>query len=98
MSVGLNLGSESYGKGVMFRRPVLVLKKLSSYQCIAIPLSTKRKSGSWFCPVTAQGVERTALLHQTRALSASRFQKRIAQVDEVDMLRVRRQIIALFEL
>lgn len=30
VSVGLNLGSESYGKGVMFRRPVLVLKKLSS--------------------------------------------------------------------
>ena len=31
VSLGQNLGTESYGKGDTFRRPVLVIKKLKSF-------------------------------------------------------------------
>jgi len=39
-SLWINIGSESYGKGSCFRRPVLVLKKLSSNLFVWIPLTT----------------------------------------------------------
>lgn len=47
-SIGFNIGSESYGKGENFRRPVLVIKKLSSDLCIALPITSQCKLGTWF--------------------------------------------------
>jgi sialic acid synthase SpsE/mRNA-degrading endonuclease toxin of MazEF toxin-antitoxin module len=46
--IGRNIGSESYGKGIYFLRPVLVLKKLSNYSFVGIPLTSKEKSGSYY--------------------------------------------------
>ena len=43
-SVGVNIGSESCGKGETFRRPVLVLRKLSSTAFIGIPFLRSQKS------------------------------------------------------
>lgn len=42
-SVGQNVGSETYGKGKIFARPVLVFKRLSAQLFIGIPLTTKQK-------------------------------------------------------
>jgi len=55
-AVGLNIGSESCGKGDTFRRPVLILKKLSSTAFIGIPFSSQPKSGSWFTEVMVNGI------------------------------------------
>ena len=51
MSVGLYVAKESCGKGIIFKRPVLVLKKLSSDTFIGLPLSSKEKIGSWFIDI-----------------------------------------------
>lgn len=40
-AVGLNVGTESCGKGNDYQRPVLVLKKLSNDSFIGIPLKQK---------------------------------------------------------
>ena len=47
-ALGLNIGKESYGKGNAFRRPVLILKKLSSETSIVLPITSQKKTGSWF--------------------------------------------------
>ncbi|MDD5721345.1 MAG: hypothetical protein PHT16_02780 [Candidatus Pacebacteria bacterium] len=47
MSVGLNVAKESCGKGIIFRRPVLILRKLSSDSFIGLPLTSKKKIGSF---------------------------------------------------
>lgn len=39
-SIGQNLGSESYGKGLTFTRPILVYKKLSERIFLGTPLTT----------------------------------------------------------
>gem|GEM_PF-6408639 len=44
-SVGQNVGSESFGKGENFMRPILILKKLSSDLCVGLPLTSKGKTG-----------------------------------------------------
>lgn len=45
INIGLNIGSEIYGKGSKYLRPVLVLK-LNDNNFLGIPLSSKIKIGS----------------------------------------------------
>ncbi len=97
-SVGLNIKTESCGKGENYQRPVLVLKKLSAESFIGIPLSTQEKIGSWFADITIHGEKRYALLYQIRMFSANRFQRRLATLDDADVLRVKEKLEALLEL
>jgi len=42
-SIGVNIGFEQDGKGNIFSRPVLILKKYSKSMFLGVPLSTKMK-------------------------------------------------------
>lgn len=97
-SVGLNIGTESCGKGTDYQRPVLVLKKLSKENCIGIPLSTQKKDGTWFTEITIHGEQRYALLYQIRMFHTKRFQRRLATLDDKDMNIVRIKLKTLLEL
>ncbi len=97
-SVGLNIKSESCGKGLEFQRPVLVLKKLSKENFIGIPLSTQVKKGSWFCAITIHGKKRYALLYQIRMSHSNCFQRRLAALDEKDLIIIKEKLEALLEL
>lgn len=97
-SLGLNIGTESYGKGETFRRPMLIIKKLSGNSCIAIPLTSKEKVGTWFQEVTLHGEKKWAMLHQIRMVHTNRFQRRLAVLDDDDFKRVKLKLKALLEL
>ena len=97
-SVGLNIQTESCGKGDQYQRPVLILKKLSSESFVGIPLSTKEKTGSWFVDINIHNEKRYALLYQIRMFSANRFQHRFATLDKADFIRVKEKLKALLEL
>ena len=45
---GENIGSEVSGKGDNYLRPIYILKKLSKYCFIGIPLTSKEKNGTWW--------------------------------------------------
>jgi hypothetical protein len=46
-SAGVNVGSEQDGKGILFARPVYILKKINSKTFIGLPLTSKlREDGS----------------------------------------------------
>jgi len=47
-NIWINTKSESCGKWPEFRRPVLIIKKLSKETCFVVLLSTKIKTWSWF--------------------------------------------------
>lgn len=79
LSVGQNLGSETYGKGADFKRPVLVLNKvyIKNYinAFIGVPLSSKasQKSGCLYHKFTdKQGIKQVALLAQIRLFDTKR--------------------------
>lgn len=79
LSIGQNLGAETYGKGVKFKRPVLVLNKIwiKNYinAFIGVPLSSKtsQKSGCLYHKFTdKQGVKQVALLAQIRLFDTKR--------------------------
>ena len=84
-SLGVNLGDESFGKGEKFRRPILIIKKLSLNLCIALPLTSKSKQGSWFIDITLRGEKRWVMLHQIRALHKKRFQHKMGELSLEDV-------------
>ena len=61
-SLGVNVGTESFGKGETFRRPILIIKKLSSESCIAVPLTSKEKKGTRFQEITLPEGKRWVML------------------------------------
>jgi len=98
VSLWKNIKSESFWKWDNFRRPVLVLKKLSSDTFIAIPLSSKNKTGSWFERYTLHGEENTALLYQIKMLHKNRLWIKIWQLDDADFNKIKKSLAILLEL
>lgn len=96
-SVGINIGSESFGKGKEFMRPVLIYRKLSNESFIGIPLSSKKKNGTWFCEITFQKETKTALLYQIRNFNKKRFQRKLGELDKGDVLNIKRKLELLLK-
>ena len=97
-SVGVNVKEESCGKGETFRRPVLIIRKLSRKSFIGIPLSTQKKVGTWFCDISILEETQYVLLYQIRMFSVSRLQRRLTTLDDKDFYRVKEKLEALLEL
>ena len=98
MSVGVNIANESCGKSDIFRRPVLVLRKLSGNSFIGLPLSSKEKVGSWFIDISINNQKRYVLLYQIRMFSTNRFESRLATLDDNDFKKVKEKLEQLLKL
>lgn len=96
VGVGENVGVEINGKSEYFSRPVLVLKKLSRYGFMGIPLTSQRHFGSWYVTFEFRGKKETAVLSQARVYSVSRLYGRIGQVPDSDLELVRNGFIKLY--
>lgn len=97
-AIGANIGNESCGKGDTFRRPIIILKKLSEKCCIGIPLSTQKKVGTWFCDIKIMGGKQTALLYQIKMFNSNRFQRRLTTLEKDDFLLIKQKLESLLEL
>lgn len=73
LSLGQNIGTESYGKGDSFLRPVIVYKKLGSNYFLGIPLTSKIKDGSYYFTFNRKnGKKNSAMLNQMKTFDAKR--------------------------
>ncbi len=97
-SVGLNVGREAFGKGKDFRRPILIIKKLSAELCIALPLTSKKKDGTWFVEIPIMNGINWIMLHQIRTLHRKRLQHKITRLEKEDFMRVKEKLELLLEL
>jgi mRNA interferase MazF len=76
-SVGLNIGSEVYGKGSAYARPVLVINAEGSESFIGIPVTSKIKNKKYSCIIkTDDNTLHTALVYQIRSFDKRRLTKR----------------------
>ena len=98
ISLWINIKQESCWKWEKFRRPVLILKKLSSTTFIWIPLSSKVKSWTWFAEYRQGWENLTALLYQIRMFDNSRFQRKIWEIDEKDFENIKKRLKNLLNL
>lgn len=97
-SLGLNIGEEAYGKGDKFRRPVIVLKKLSHNSCIVMPTTTKEKFGSWYFAFTVKCLQRRIMMHQIKSISANRLDTKESEISNIDFLKLKKSLAKLLGL
>ncbi|MBR2837075.1 type II toxin-antitoxin system PemK/MazF family toxin [Candidatus Saccharibacteria bacterium] len=96
-AVGENIGVEICGKGNLFARPVLVLRKYGRYSFMGIPLTTKEHSGSWYASFDFKNKRQTAVLVQAETISVSRLYRKIGTVPETDLVLVREALCKLIK-
>lgn len=68
-AIGENVGIEINGKHERFSRPVLVLKKLSRFGFMGIPLTSQEHKGSWYVSFVFRDKKQIATLAQARVMS-----------------------------
>jgi len=84
VSIGENVGSEQNGKGDVFSRPVLILKRFSKNIFFGIPLSTQLKEGTFFHNFEFLEKESNALLVLGRVYDTKRLENRICMIKKDD--------------
>jgi mRNA-degrading endonuclease toxin of MazEF toxin-antitoxin module len=72
-SIGVNVGCEVYGKGNIFARPVVVLKKFSRTSFLGVPLTSQFKDRPDYIPLNIKGKTSYALGDHIRAYDSRRF-------------------------
>lgn len=91
--LGLNIGDEQDGKGKNFKRPVLVMRKLTQNLILIIPLTTKSKESYFYIPCVADdGIFRMAMLYQIRILDVKRFKELITQIDSLEFQKIKQAL------
>jgi len=98
VSIGVNIGFEQDGKGEIFSRPVLIVKKYGKNIFFGIPLSTQLKEGSFFFDFELDGQKSSALLVQARIYDAKRLENKIEKLSVEDFKRLKIKLGELLEL
>ena len=93
--LGENVGVEICGKGDLFSRPVLVIRKFGKYSFMGVPLTSKEHEGGWYARFTFKGKNEFAVLAQTETVSVSRLYRKMGAVPEADLELVRSRLCGL---
>ncbi len=90
-SIGVNIGYEQDGKGDIFSRSVLIVKKYGKNIFFGIPLSTQIKEGSFFFAFELDSQKSNALLVQGRVYDSKRLENKIGKmpVDDFKKLKIK---------
>ncbi len=99
--VGQNIGSEEYGKGNEYQRPVVIVKQLTNDLFFGVPLSSVLKEGAYFYNFTytdKKGNTKTncAMLLQLKAFDKKRLMGRIGMIPRNDFYKMMDKIRELF--
>jgi pseudaminic acid cytidylyltransferase len=93
MSIGQNVGFESYGKDELFLRPVLVYKRLSKNTFLGIPLTSKEKVGSYYFKFSYKKDKYSyASLNQLKVFDTKRIQYKSGNIKNEDFEKLKNQM------
>ncbi len=96
-SLGENVGTEINGKGDLFARPVIILKKFSRWFYFVIPTSSQIHSGTWYVTYLQKNIEVVACLHQARSIDYHRLSKKLGTLDAETFDRIKHGFCNLYE-
>ena len=95
-AVGENVGIEINGKSEFFSRPIVIVKKLSRYGFLAVPLTSQKHEGSWYAKFVFKNKTQYAALAQMRVMSTARLYRRIGTIPESDLKIVKDGLKSLY--
>jgi len=102
--VGHNIGSEEFGKGRDFVRPVIIIRRLTHDLFLGVPTTTAPKEASdYFHPFCYR--EKThnrsrcvsAMILQVRTYSIKRLLNKIGTIQKDDFKKVEKKLIGLID-
>lgn len=96
-SIGENVGFEQNGKGEIFSRPVLIVKRFSKNMFFGVPLSTQSRDGSFFYEFELNGAKSTALVVQGRLFDTKRLENRIGMITKEDFANIKTRLRDLLD-
>ena len=98
-SLGINIGSEVCGKNKNFRRPILIIKKLSKTSFIGVPLSIQEREGTWYLKIRhSGGVVNFINLAQIKYIDYKRVDKKLGIIDSEEFIQVKDRLKNLLNL
>lgn len=100
VNVGQNVGSEIYGKGGDFLRPVLVVKKIFNHAFIGIPLTSKDKGKNdflYFKFKDSKDTPQTALLAQIRLFDTKRVKSVKSRIPKSVLQEIKDRVKNIFD-
>lgn len=94
--LGTNIGDEQDGKGELFLRPVLIVKKFNKRIFVGLPLSTIVKENNHFYHTfNFKNREQSVIISQIRLLDSKRLSHKLGAVNEVDFEEIAKKSINL---
>jgi len=96
-SVGLNVGFEVYGKGKLFTRPVLILKKQGKATFIGIPMSTRIKPRDDYYSMEFQGRQVAFMIGEIRKFDSRRLADKKGKLSEAKFEEIRKAVLKNFQ-
>lgn len=96
-SFGENVGVEINGKSARFTRPVLIMRKLSKFGFMGIPLTSQEKTGTWYAKFVFLNKNEYAAVCQARVMSVSRLHSKIGQIPKSDLEIVKKAFHELYK-
>jgi len=91
-SIGVNIGTEMYGKGGTFTRPVLVLKKFSKNSFLGIPLTTKIKDRFGYYKFSFKEEEVCAVMSDIKKMDSRRLGDKMGELSENKFRQIKLEI------
>lgn len=99
VKIGQNIGSEEFGKGEVFSRPVLVIRQLTYDLFIGVPLTTTIKDNDYFHSFefnTKKGISKnSAMILQVRSYSKKRITDKIGKISVEEFKKIQEKLVKL---
>ena len=80
--LGVNVGYEQDGTGPSYERPVLIIRGLSPYVCLVVPLTTSKKRDRFYITAgVVEGKSAAAIVSQIRLIDTRRLINKVGTLE-----------------
>lgn len=98
ISCGLNLGIESDGKGDLFLRPALILRKFNKNHFVVLMCTTTQKDNPYYFKIKSENdllKDTKVILSQVKVIDRKRIVERLITISEKDFSEVKNKFLEI---
>ncbi|MEI8249363.1 MAG: type II toxin-antitoxin system PemK/MazF family toxin [Candidatus Taylorbacteria bacterium] len=92
-SIGMNIGTELFGKNELYERPVLIFKVYNRETVTIIPLTSNRKEGVYYSDITVNSFTSQVVLSQVRVISTKRLSRKIGRISKENFFEIKNKYL-----
>jgi mRNA interferase MazF len=96
ISIGINIGNEIDGKGDIFSRPVLVIRRCNRDTFIGVPLTKTDKGLPWYVSCDIDNKNGACNISQIRLFDQKRLLRLVKKIEDEDFNVIKQAIRDIF--